>query len=114
MQATLDLGYFPTVLKETVTIVLRKPEKPDYTVPKAYRPIALENTIGKIFESVMAEIISYLTEAHELLPAEHFGGRPGRSTEDALVIIKRGGTGKYSQLYSWTWQAHSTTYTTRD
>ena len=87
MQATLDLGYFPKAFKRTKTIVLRKPGKPDYTISKAYRPIALENTIGKVFESVMAESISYLTELHELLPSEHYGGRPGRSTEDAMTVL---------------------------
>ncbi|KAJ8588661.1 hypothetical protein M405DRAFT_711813, partial [Rhizopogon salebrosus TDB-379] len=30
------------------TVVLRKPGKPNYTVPKAYRPIALLNTTGKL------------------------------------------------------------------
>jgi hypothetical protein len=76
MQATLDLGYFPKAFKRTKTIVLRKPGKSDYTISKAYRPIVLENTIGKVFESVMAESIGYLTEIHELLPSEHYGGRP--------------------------------------
>ena len=87
LQASLNLGYFPKAFKKTTTVVLRKPAKPDYTKAKAYRPIALENTIGKVFESVIADILSYLTEAHELLPANHFGGRPGRSTEDALMLL---------------------------
>ena len=87
MQASLDLGYFPKAFKETKTIVMRKPGKSDYTVSKAYRPIALENTIGKVFESVIAETISYLTEFHELLPPEHYGGRPGRSAEDAMMAL---------------------------
>jgi hypothetical protein len=87
MQASLDLSHFPTPLKHTATVVLRKPAKPDYTKSKAYRPIALENTIGKILESVVAETLSYLTEQHGLLPKNHFGGRPGRSTEDALTIL---------------------------
>ena len=87
IQASLNVGYFPKVFKKTTTIVLRKSGKPDYTAPEAYRPIALENTIGKIFESVIADIITYLTEVHELLPKEHLGGRPGRSTEDATVIL---------------------------
>jgi Reverse transcriptase (RNA-dependent DNA polymerase)/Endonuclease-reverse transcriptase len=86
-QATINLGYYPKVLKASTTVVLRKPGKPDYTKVKAYRPIALESTIGKVFESVMAEILSYLTETHDLLPSHHFGGRPGRSTEDALMIM---------------------------
>jgi len=55
--------------------------------PNAYRPIALENTIDKVLESVMAEHISYLCENHNLLPKHHFGGRPGRTTEDAMLIL---------------------------
>jgi ribonuclease HI len=67
--------------------VLRKPKKPDYTKPNAYRPIALENTIGKVLESIMAETISYLAEEYQLLPTTHFGGRPGRTTEDAMMLL---------------------------
>jgi len=26
-------------------------------------------------------------ETYELLPAHHYGGRPGRSTEDAMMIL---------------------------
>ena len=62
MQASLRLGYFPKSFKQTTTVILRKPNRPDYTKVKAYRPIALENTLGKIMESIVAEIISYLTE----------------------------------------------------
>jgi ribonuclease HI len=87
MQASLRLGYFPKAFKRTTTVILRKPSRPDYTKAKAYRPIALENTLGKVMESVIAEIISYLTETHELLPPHHFGGRPGRSAEDAMMIL---------------------------
>jgi len=87
MQGSLDLAYFPKAFKETKTVVLRKPGKPDYTKSKAYRPIALENTIGKVFESIIADIISYLAETYELLPAGHYGGRPGRSAEDAMMAL---------------------------
>ena len=72
MQATLNLEYFLTVFKEIIIIILRKPEKPDYIVFKAYKLIVLENTIEKIFKSVITEIISYLTKAHELLSVKHF------------------------------------------
>jgi hypothetical protein len=68
-QACLDLGYFPSTFKKTLTVVLRKPNKPDYTKPNAYRPIALECTIGKILESIITELLSYLIETHNLLPA---------------------------------------------
>jgi hypothetical protein len=86
-QATIDVGYFPKQLRHSTTIVLRKPGKPDYTKSKAYRPIALENTIGKILESVIAKILSYLVENNSLLPRGHYGARPGRSTEDAMMHL---------------------------
>jgi len=67
--------------------VLRKPERPDYTIAKAYQPIALENTITNVFESIMAEIMSYLIKHYQLLPKTHFRGRLGRSTEHAIMIL---------------------------
>jgi ribonuclease HI len=87
MQASINLSHFPKAFKSTTTVVLRKPEKPDYTKAKAYRPIALESALGKILESVITELLSYLTETYGLLPAHHFGGRPGRSAEDAMLIL---------------------------
>ena len=86
-QASIRLGHFPRPFKHTTTVVIRKPSRPDYTKVKAYRPIALENTLGKVMESITAEIISYLTETHELLPPDHYGGCPGRSAEDAMMIM---------------------------
>src|SRR5579859_6755908 len=74
-QACINTGHFPSTYKRTITIVLRKPSKPDDTKPNAYRPIALENTIGKILESIVTESLSYLIKTHDLLPANHFGGR---------------------------------------
>ena len=86
-QQSMLTGHFPQPFKETITLVLRKPNKPNYTKPNAYRPIALENTIGKVLESIMADHISYLCETFNLLPKHHFGGRPGRTTEDAMLIL---------------------------
>src|SRR5947208_12151432 len=82
-KASFNIGHFPSTFKESTTLVLRKSNKPDYTKPNAYRPIALESTVGKLLESVIAEILSYLTGTYELLPNTHFGGRQRRTTEDA-------------------------------
>ena len=49
-------------------VVLRKPGKGDYTVPGAYRPISLLNTLGKLLEAVMAKRLSYYVEKYGLLP----------------------------------------------
>jgi exonuclease III len=37
VQASLNIGHFPTPFKITTTVVLRKPSKLDYTKPNAYR-----------------------------------------------------------------------------
>jgi hypothetical protein len=54
---------------------LRKPGKPDYSIPGAYRPISLLNTLGKILEAVMARRLSFWAEAYKLLPDTQFGGQ---------------------------------------
>ena len=86
-QQSITTDHFPQSYKETITLILRKPNKPNYTKPNAYRPIALENTIGKVLESIMTEHISYLCEIFKLIPKHHIDGRPGRTTEDAMLIL---------------------------
>ena len=76
--ASLGLQCYPEQWKDSITCVIWKPGKPRYNVPKAYRPIALVNTTAKLLSSIVAEDISHLTEKYQLLPANHFGGRPGR------------------------------------
>ena len=73
--------------KTSTTVVLRKPGKPRYDTPKAYRPIALLNTLCKVLTAIMAEVMTYYTEKYQLLPANHFGGRPGRTTTDAVHLL---------------------------
>lgn len=35
----------------------------------------------------MARRLSYLAEKHDLLPATRFGGRPGKPTEQTLLVL---------------------------
>jgi retron-type reverse transcriptase len=86
--ACLSIGYHPREFRTAITVVLRKPGKPDYSDPAAYRPIALLNTLGKIIESIVARRLSRLAEDHKLLPETQYGARPGRSTEDALLNLQ--------------------------
>ena len=87
---SLDLGRVPKEWKTARIVTIRKPGKADYTVPKAFRPISLLQTISKGLEAVVAARMSYLTERFNLLPANHFGGRPRRSAEQALnVLVER-------------------------
>jgi hypothetical protein len=87
-QTSLATGILPTQWKEARIIPLKKSEKANYTIAKAWRPISLLPTLGKILESVVAERISYVAETFGLLPANHFGGRKQRSAEQALLLLQ--------------------------
>lgn len=81
-------GVVPRQWRSAKIIPLKKPDKGDYTIAKAWRPISLLSTLGKIMEAVIAERISYAVEACGLLPANHFGARKRRSAEQALLLLQ--------------------------
>ncbi|KAJ5100882.1 hypothetical protein N7456_006934 [Penicillium angulare] len=87
-QASLREGVLPTQWRHAKIIPLKKPNKENYTIAKAWRPISLLATLGKILESVVAERISHAVETHGLLPTSHFGARKQRSAEQALVLLQ--------------------------
>jgi len=49
------------------TVILRKKGKADYLIPGSYCPIALENTLSKILEKVIADHIADTVEEYALL-----------------------------------------------
>lgn len=78
-------GVHPRCYKMARTIILRKPNKPDYRRAGAYRPITLLSTTGKLLEALIARRALQQAESTKLLAADHYGGRPHRSTEDATL-----------------------------
>ena len=86
-QASLNNRHFPAAFKSTTTIVLRKPGKLDYIKLNAYRPIALENTIGKVLESIIAKVLSYLIETYDLLSQQYYSRRLEQTIEDAMMLL---------------------------
>jgi len=67
-RACFAIGYYPRLGRSITTVVLRKEGKADYLIPGSYRPIALENTLSKILEKVIADRIADIVEEHALLP----------------------------------------------
>ena len=68
-------------------VPLKKPNKGDYAVARAWRPIPLLATLGKVLELVVAERISHAVETFGVLPMNHFGARKRRSAEKALLLL---------------------------
>jgi hypothetical protein len=86
----LVLGYYPALFKRSITVVLRKPAKEDYCQVKAYCSVTLLNMIGKIFDFIIAQRISYVVETYQLLPSTHLGGQKGSSVDHAVhLLIKK-------------------------
>jgi len=86
-QATIWTGNYVDAWKESTTIVLQKQGKPSYGVPKAYRLIALLNTMAKVFRAIVAKNITRMVEKGRLLPDNHYVCRPGRMTMDAVHML---------------------------
>ena len=83
--AAISLGYHPW--KEAIMVVIPKPNKPDYSLPKAYRPISLLECCGKLLEKIIAKRI--LSDAHsfDILPPSQFGSRDYHSATDAALCL---------------------------
>jgi len=52
--ACLSLHHWPRHFKESVSVIIPKPGKPAYDIPKVFRPIVLLNTLGKLIEKMIA------------------------------------------------------------
>ena len=73
----------------TETVILKKPGKPDYTSPSVWQPIVLSDRMARLLNSCQMEDIVMMCEKHDLLPANHFGARPGQTTMDSLHMLTK-------------------------
>jgi len=68
-------------------VAINKPFKPDYSKPKAYRPISLMECAGKLLEKIVASRMNADIATHDLIPMTQFGSRPQHSTVDAIATL---------------------------
>jgi ribonuclease HI len=80
-------GTWPTHFKDSYSVIIPKPNKPDYSIPKAYRPIALLNTLGKLLTKILANRLQHDAAEHGILHRDQFGGIQGHSTIDAGLVL---------------------------
>ena len=83
----INSGYHPKIWKQATGFILKKPSKPDYTLPKAYRVISLLNCLGKVSERILAQRLSYIAETTTLLHPTQLGGRLKKSAIDAALLL---------------------------
>jgi hypothetical protein len=68
-------------------VVIPKPNKPGYSNPKAYSPIALLNCLGKVLDKILVARLSSISKSHHLLHLDQIGGRPQRLAIDAVMAL---------------------------
>jgi hypothetical protein len=57
--ACFYLGHHPARWREAKVVVIPKPDKPDYSLPKAHHPISLLETMSKLLEKAVAKRMQY-------------------------------------------------------
>ncbi|CAA7267585.1 unnamed protein product [Cyclocybe aegerita] len=85
--ACLWVGHWLHIFKESLSVIVPKPNKPSYAVPKAFRPIVLLITFGKLIEKMIANRIQFDTVKHDIFHPNQLGSICQRSTEDAGLIL---------------------------
>ena len=76
------------VWKQAVVVPVAKPQKPDYSIAKAYRPVSLLECTGKLLEKIVTKRISdEIANIPDILPNNQFGSRPQHSTVDAAITL---------------------------
>lgn len=84
----IDIGYHPVSWRQATGAILKKPNKPDYSIPKAFRVISLLNCLGKISERVIAQRLGFLAETTSLLHDSQIGSRAKKSAIDAALLLQ--------------------------
>ena len=67
VNACITVGYWPDQFKESTLVVIPKPNKVSYNTPKAFRPIVLLNTTGKLIEKVISHRLQFHLSANGFL-----------------------------------------------
>jgi hypothetical protein len=85
--ACFYLGHHLARWREAKVVVIPKPDKPDYSLPKAHRPISLLETMSKLLEKAVVKRMQYYIVKYKLIQANQFGGRAHSSCLDAGLAL---------------------------
>ena len=83
----INLGHWPNYFKCSSTVIIPKPNKPKYDHPKAFRPIVLLNTLGKLIEKVITEKLQFIIANNNFIHPSQLDSLKFKSTLDAGVAL---------------------------
>ncbi len=85
--ACIQQAYHSKIFKAINIITLKKTDKEDYTISKAYRSIVLLNIMRKILTFIMSKKISWITKTYRLLLDTFMRCRKKRFIETILKLL---------------------------
>jgi len=85
--ACINLGHWPEYFKISSTIIIPKPNKPSYNQPKAFHPIVLLNTIGKLIEKVVTNRLQFTVTSNNFIHTSQLGRLKFKSTTDTGITL---------------------------
>lgn len=86
-RACLTTGYHPLCFRRAIVAIMGKPNKPDRSSPRAYRPIALLSVLGKGLERLIARRMSWIAVKFKVFPKQQFGALPFRLAMDLTTCL---------------------------
>lgn len=85
--ACIEIGYWPNHFKNSMTIVIPKPNKALYDSPKSFRPIVLLNSLGKLIEKVIGDRLQFHIISNNFIHQSQLGGLKFKSTTDVGITL---------------------------
>jgi ribonuclease HI len=86
-QSCLRLGHHPKCFRQAIIAIIQKPNKPDQSSPRSYRPIALLAVLGKGLERLIARNMAWVAVTYKVLANQQFGALPLRSAVDLTTCL---------------------------
>ena len=83
----INLGYWSEYFKISSTIIIPKPNKSSYDQLKAFHPIVLLNTLGKLIEKVVTDRLQFMVACNNFIYPSQLGGLKFKSTTDAGIAL---------------------------
>jgi len=83
--STISLGHHPW--SDALVVIIPKLAKPDYRLPKAYRPISLLECCGKLLEKIIAKHVLSDIHHYDILPSTQFGSRDYHCAVNAALCL---------------------------
>ena len=87
MDACINLDYWLSNLKKSLSIIIPKPNKTLYDSPKMFRLIVLLNTFGKLIEKVIGKRLQFQSISKNVIHLCQLGGLKQCSTMDVGIVL---------------------------